>query len=135
VSRPLRCIRNSTKIAGVKISGRSVEQRGQRGNVDTLLFLARKALLSGMERIPSVRGALTIATATILLTLSAFSADSTFSPESFTRLHSLIKPKASEETWIRIPWMTGLWEARQRAAAEGKPILLWEMDGHPLGCT
>ena len=28
-----------------------------------------------------------------------------------------------------------LWQARERAAAEGKPILLWEMDGHPLGCT
>jgi hypothetical protein len=31
--------------------------------------------------------------------------------------------------------MSSLWEARRKAAAEGKPILLWEMDGHPLGCT
>jgi hypothetical protein len=31
--------------------------------------------------------------------------------------------------------LTSLWEARQKAAAAGKPILLWEMDGHPLGCT
>ncbi len=56
-------------------------------------------------------------------------------PGSFRELHALIKPKAAEESWLRIPWMTSLWEARQRAAAEGKPILLWEMDGHPLGCT
>lgn len=56
-------------------------------------------------------------------------------PRSFRELHSLIKPKAAEETWAKIPWMTSLWEARERAAAEGKPILLWEMDGHPLGCT
>ena len=55
--------------------------------------------------------------------------------KSFRELHSLIKPKPTEEAWTRIPWMTSLWEARQRAAAEGKPILLWEMDGHPLGCT
>jgi hypothetical protein len=55
--------------------------------------------------------------------------------ESFRELHTLIKPKASEEAWTRIPWMTSLWEARQKAAAQGKPILLWEMDGHPLGCT
>ena len=54
---------------------------------------------------------------------------------SFAQLHSLIKPASSEQKWIEIPWMTSLWEARQRAAAEGKPILLWEMDGHPLGCT
>src|SRR5687767_5112299 len=62
-------------------------------------------------------------------------ASATFAGESFRELHTLIKPKASEESWTRIPWMTSLWEARQRAAAEGKPILLWEMDGHPLGCT
>ncbi len=53
----------------------------------------------------------------------------------FDRLHSLIKPKAEEEKWTQIPWLTSLWEARKRAAQEGKPILLWEMDGHPLGCT
>ena len=26
-------------------------------------------------------------------------------------------------------------QVRQLAARQGKPILLWEMDGHPLGCT
>jgi hypothetical protein len=56
-------------------------------------------------------------------------------PEQFSKLHTLIKPKAGEEKWTEIPWLTSLWEARQRAAKEGKPILLWEMDGHPLGCT
>ena len=56
-------------------------------------------------------------------------------PDRFGQLHSLIKPKAAEEKWAQIPWMASLWEARQRAAREGKPILLWEMDGHPLGCV
>ena len=65
----------------------------------------------------------------VALNVSALAAD------SFRELHTLIKPKASEEAWTRIPWMTSLWEARQKAAAQGKPILLWEMDGHPLGCT
>ena len=55
--------------------------------------------------------------------------------EQFERLHALIKPKAAEEKWAQIPWLASLWEARQRAAREGKPILLWEMDGHPLGCV
>jgi hypothetical protein len=55
--------------------------------------------------------------------------------DQFRSLHSLIKPQPGEETWTRIPWLSSLWEARQRAAAAGKPILLWEMDGHPLGCT
>jgi len=50
-------------------------------------------------------------------------------------LHDLIKPKTAETGWARIPWMMEVWAARKKAAAEGKPILLWEMDGHPLGCT
>ncbi|WP_169976434.1 hypothetical protein [Tautonia rosea] len=56
-------------------------------------------------------------------------------PERFEALHQLIQPKADEELWLQIPWETSLWEARRKAAAEGKPILLWEMDGNPLGCT
>jgi len=55
--------------------------------------------------------------------------------QSLSELHALIKPQSAEEAWSKIPWMTSLWEARQKAAAAGKPILLWEMDGHPLGCT
>jgi hypothetical protein len=50
-------------------------------------------------------------------------------------LRALIKPRPTEEKWLQIPWQSSLWEARQKAAEEGKPILLWEMDGNPLGCT
>ncbi|MBM3223441.1 MAG: hypothetical protein FJZ47_06545 [Candidatus Tectomicrobia bacterium] len=50
-------------------------------------------------------------------------------------LHTLIKPQHGEERWATISWKTDLTQARLQAAAEGKPILLWEMDGHPLGCT
>ena len=56
-------------------------------------------------------------------------------PEQFGKLQSVIKPDPSEDQWAGIPWMTDLWQARQAAAKQGKPILLWEMDGHPLGCT
>jgi hypothetical protein len=55
-------------------------------------------------------------------------------PEQFDHLRALIKPHADEDKWSEIPWIANLWEARQRAAALGKPILLWEMDGNPLGC-
>ena len=67
--------------------------------------------------------------------VASLDASDPIAPAQFGDLHALIKPRPSEQTWLDIPWMTGLWEARQRAAAEGKPILLWEMDGHPLGCT
>jgi hypothetical protein len=56
-------------------------------------------------------------------------------PGQFDRLHALIKPEKDEDRWASVGWRTGLWDARQEAARLGKPILLWEMDGHPLGCT
>ena len=46
-----------------------------------------------------------------------------------------IIPKAEEKAWQEIDWKVDLWEARQKAAKTGKPIYLWEMDGHPLGCV
>jgi hypothetical protein len=45
-----------------------------------------------------------------------------------------IRPSEGEDPFATIPWQTNLWDARKLAAKEGKPILLWEMDGHPLGC-
>ena len=45
-----------------------------------------------------------------------------------------VRPAEGEVLYAQVPWLTSLWEARKKAAAEGKPILLWEMDGHPLGC-
>ena len=42
---------------------------------------------------------------------------------------------SSEDAWAKIPWLTDLTQARRVAAGQGKPILLWEMDGHPLGCV
>jgi hypothetical protein len=70
-----------------------------------------------------------------LLGRGQLSAAEPIPPQDFARLHALIKPGAGEDRWTRIPWLASLWEARRRAAAEGKPILLWEMDGNPLGCT
>ena len=45
-----------------------------------------------------------------------------------------VLPRKGEDEFDKIPWLTSIWDARVRAAKEGKPILLWEMDGHPLGC-
>lgn len=46
----------------------------------------------------------------------------------------ILAPK-SELAWEEVPWrpsfLTGLREAGER----GKPLLLWVMNGHPLGCT
>jgi hypothetical protein len=46
-----------------------------------------------------------------------------------------ITPSKAESAWLEIDWETDLWEARKEAARTDKPIYLWEMDGHPLGCV
>jgi hypothetical protein len=63
------------------------------------------------------------------------SATPVLEPGQIPALLKLIRPSADEDRWATIPWGVSLWEARKTAAAKGKPILLWEMDGHPLGCT
>ncbi len=50
-------------------------------------------------------------------------------------VHAMVVPAPAETGWRSIPWRTDLWEARREAARAGKPLFLWEMDGHPLGCT
>jgi hypothetical protein len=50
-------------------------------------------------------------------------------PEQFERLHRLIKPQPGESRWAEVPWLTNLAEARRRAAAEDRPLLLWRSGG------
>ena len=49
----------------------------------------------------------------------------------FAKLCDLIRPQQGESNWRRIDWLTSLHEARVKAAAEGKPILLWSGGGAP----
>lgn len=50
-------------------------------------------------------------------------------------LADAVRPQADELRWMEIDWQTDLWQARRAAYDEGKPIFLWQMDGHPLGCV
>ena len=47
----------------------------------------------------------------------------------FEKLHQMIKPQAGEARWMEIAWYPNIWEARQKAAAEGKPLFLWAGSG------
>jgi hypothetical protein len=42
---------------------------------------------------------------------------------------------AEDVTWRLIPWRIELLAAQREAAAQNKPMFIWAMDGHPLGCT
>jgi hypothetical protein len=46
-----------------------------------------------------------------------------------------IRPKPEDLRWENIPWRLSLTEALGEAQKDQKPIFLWVMQGHPLGCT
>lgn len=52
----------------------------------------------------------------------------------FHRLFEELTPPEGE-VWRSIPWETSLLEAQAAAAESQKPLFIWAMDGHPLGCT
>ena len=54
-------------------------------------------------------------------------------PAQFGKFHALLRPKAKEMRFEKIPWMFDLWEAREKAAAEGKPLLILGASGNPCG--
>ena len=57
-------------------------------------------------------------------------------PDDFARLQAAIRPEPDESPWRDVDWMTSILGARQRAAAEGKPVLVFTAaDGSPLSRT
>ena len=47
----------------------------------------------------------------------------------FEKAHKLIRPQPGESRWREVPWLTSLWDARQKAAATGKPIVVFTGSG------
>ncbi len=55
-------------------------------------------------------------------------------PADVARLHRELFP-ARIEPWQTIDWRVDLLAARDEAIAAEKPLFLWAMNGHPLGCV
>lgn len=54
----------------------------------------------------------------------------TFQPvPDFQALHALIKRAPGESRWMEIGWYPSVWEGRQLAAREGKPLFLMAGSG------
>jgi hypothetical protein len=69
-----------------------------------------------------------------LIALGLLLAPDALTLAEFEKLHKELVPPTGE-AWRTIPWKVSLLEARETAAKERKPIFMWSMDGHPLGCT
>jgi hypothetical protein len=71
----------------------------------------------------------TLLTLTVLAALAGRSSLAADEPgplpaDQFDALRQQIKPQPGESRWMEIPWLIDIHEARQKAAAEGKPLLV-----------
>ncbi len=70
----------------------------------------------------------------IVASLAPGSSAVELSESEFHRLHKQLQ-SAPVEPWQTIPWQTSVLDAQRIAVRDNKPIFIWAMDGHPLGCT
>jgi len=56
-------------------------------------------------------------------------------PNTYQKWYDFIKPSKKDLEWKKIPWVTSFEEGVEESIKQEKPILLWVMNGHPLGCT
>lgn len=74
-------------------------------------------------------------TAYVVMTSTCLGASySDLDEPTFRKLHKQLQPSLTEP-WRSIPWKISLLDAQREAARVKKPLFIWAMDGHPLGCT
>jgi hypothetical protein len=55
--------------------------------------------------------------------------------ETYGHWQGLIRPGVDDLRFEEVPWRPSLSQAMREAQAADKPVLLWAMNGHPLGCV
>ncbi|RMG27004.1 MAG: hypothetical protein D6724_00665 [Armatimonadetes bacterium] len=55
--------------------------------------------------------------------------------QNFDQWKRYLEPKPAECVFEGIAWRPTFYDAVVEAQEKDKPILLWAMNGHPLGCT
>jgi hypothetical protein len=55
--------------------------------------------------------------------------------DTFDEVKGRTLPTAKELGWQDIPWRSDLGRAVAEAAKKDVPVLVWAMNGDPLGCT
>ena len=65
----------------------------------------------------------------------ALTAETPLDEITFKRWVDHLQPSADEVRWREIPWRESFWQGIRDAHVLRKPVLLWTMNGHPMGCT
>ncbi len=72
----------------------------------------------------------------LLLGLLALQTDpAPITPDDAPHWQAVVLPQGEELAFEAIPWIPDFAEGLRAASREGKPLLFWAMNGHPLGCT
>ncbi len=72
---------------------------------------------------------------TLLLAACTLGAAPELNDQTFAKLADAIRPRESETAFLEIGWHESFHSAVNEARQTNRPILLWTMNGHPLGCT
>ena len=100
--------------------------------------MRRSSMISAMERIPWRRGGWLLVLGLGLAAAPAAAQDLTaqdLTAEACAQVRETVLPSETEEQWRAIPWRDTLGGAVLEADEQERPVLLWAMNGHPLGCT
>ena len=73
--------------------------------------------------------------ALLLIATLAPGGDAVLNDDTFEAWRARITPTQKERPDEAIDWAPTLSDGLKRAHQQGKPLLLWMMNGHPLGCT
>jgi hypothetical protein len=123
VTRQLNGQRLTTKytgtLAGDTIRG-TVDSQGGRGTFPNANWEATRTI---PEELSIVAGPALAA------------ADIGLNDDNYKTWRDHILPDADEMAWEQIPWLTTFKDGILASDQAGKPLLLWTMNGHPLGCT
>jgi len=76
-----------------------------------------------------------LAIAFIIISCGEKNESFTLDNNSYMIWKDFIKPTKEELAWAQIPWRSTFYDGLIESDREQKPLLLWVMNGHPLGCT
>ena len=81
-----------------------------------------------IRRLKTLTGALLAAGWLTLLAQPAV-AEVKLDETTFSPIQKQIRPQQGESRWMEIPWLIDVHAARQKAAAEGKPLFVYSGGG------
>jgi hypothetical protein len=77
------------------------------------------------------------AVATLSMTGAGYAENATpvLNDSNFAAWQKHLQTTPEETRFEAVPWLPSLRDGVKAARQEDKPLLLWVMNGHPLGCT